>query len=90
MDRVAERLALEDAEPNLNLIQPACARGCEVESNVRMRRQPVVVFPDEPTLRREVDANVCERNAKACPVKWKFTAQDARRKLARLYPSVSQ
>ena len=45
---------------------------------------------DEPTLRREVNANVCERNAKASPVKWKFTAQDARRKLARLYPSVSQ
>ena len=47
-------------------------------------------IPDEPTLRREVNANVRERNAKASPVKWKFTAQDARRKLARLYPSVSQ
>jgi hypothetical protein len=47
-------------------------------------------IPDEPTLRREVDANVRERNAKASPVKWKFTAQDARRKLARLYPCVSQ
>ncbi len=46
-------------------------------------------IPDEPTLRREVNANVRERNAKACPVKWKFTAQDARRKLARLYPCVS-
>jgi hypothetical protein len=47
-------------------------------------------IPDEPTLRREVDANVRERNAKASPVKWKFTAQEARRKLARLYPCVSQ
>ena len=46
-------------------------------------------IPDEPTLRREVNANVRERNAKASPVKWKFTAQDARRKLARLYPRVS-
>ena len=46
--------------------------------------------PDEHTLRREVDANVRERNAKASPVKWKFTAQDARRKLARLYPCVPQ
>jgi hypothetical protein len=45
---------------------------------------------DEPTLRHEVDTNVRERNAKAIPVKWKFTAQDARRKLARLYPCVSQ
>ena len=45
---------------------------------------------DELALRHEVDANVRERNAKAVPVKWKFTAQEDRRKLARLYPCVSQ
>ena len=44
---------------------------------------------DEETLRREVEANVRERNANAIPVKWKFSTQDARRKLARLYPRVS-
>ena len=44
---------------------------------------------DEETLRREVDANVRERNTKAVPVKWKFSTQDARRKLARMYPRVS-
>jgi len=44
---------------------------------------------DEETLRREVEANVRERNAKAIPIKWKFSTQDARRKLARLYPCVS-
>ncbi|MDR3352385.1 MAG: hypothetical protein LBO00_05135 [Zoogloeaceae bacterium] len=27
-----------------------------------------------------------ERNAKSLPVKWQFSIQDARRKLARLYP----
>ena len=43
--------------------------------------------PDEHTLRREVDSNVRERNAKASPVKWKFTAQDARRKLAKSFLS---
>jgi hypothetical protein len=43
-------------------------------------------FPDEATLRREIDANVSERNAN---VKWRFTAQDARHKLARLYPRLS-
>ena len=47
-------------------------------------------IPDETTLRLEVNANVRERNARASPVKWKFTAQEARRKLARLYPCVSQ
>ncbi len=44
---------------------------------------------DEATLRHEVDANVRERNAKAVPVKWKFSTQDARRKLTRIYPRVS-
>ncbi|MBK8320845.1 MAG: transposase [Betaproteobacteria bacterium] len=44
---------------------------------------------DGRLLRREIGANVRERNAKAAPVKWRFTTQDARRKLARLYPRVS-
>ena len=46
-------------------------------------------IPDEETLRKHVEANVKERNAKAEPVKWRFNTQDARRKLARLYPSGS-
>jgi len=44
---------------------------------------------DEDSLRREIEANVHERNAKAAPVKWRFTTQDARGKLTRLYPRVS-
>jgi hypothetical protein len=44
---------------------------------------------DEASLRREIDANVRERNAKPAPVKWRFSTQEARRKLARLYPRVS-
>ncbi len=46
-------------------------------------------IPDEDTLRRQVEANVRERNTYAAPVKWKFSTQDARRKLARIYPRVS-
>ena len=46
-------------------------------------------IPDKEILRREVEANVRERNLKAKPVNWRFTNQDARRKLARLYPAVS-
>ena len=38
----------------------------------------------------EVEANVKERNLKATPVNWRFTTQDARRKLFRLYPCVSK
>jgi hypothetical protein len=46
-------------------------------------------IPDREILHREVEANVQERNLKAKPVNWRFTNQDARRKLARLYPAVS-
>jgi transposase len=43
-------------------------------------------IPDQDTLLREVEANVREHNAKATSVNWRFTTQEARRKLARLYP----
>jgi len=46
-------------------------------------------IPDKARLRREVEANVRERNVKATPVNWRFTTQEARRKLARLYPCTS-
>lgn len=44
---------------------------------------------DEKILKMVVDANVAERNAQARPVKWKFTTNDARVKMRRLYPIVS-
>jgi len=44
---------------------------------------------DEDSLKRIIAANVAERNAKAQPVKWKFTTRDARVKLQRLYPVIS-
>lgn len=44
---------------------------------------------NEETLKRVIDANVAERNRRAEPVKWRFTTNDARTKLRRLYPIVS-
>lgn len=46
-------------------------------------------IPDEAMLKREVAANVAERNARAHQVQWKFSSKDARKKLQRLYPSIS-
>ena len=46
-------------------------------------------IPDKDHLRREVEANANARNAKAAPVNWRFTSQDVRRKLTRLYPRFS-
>lgn len=47
-------------------------------------------IPDQDTLRRVVNANIQERNSNASPVRWRFTTQNARRKLARLYPCLSE
>lgn len=59
--------------------------GLAVLSNMCLSQR----IPEEETLRQQVTANVSERNAKASPVKWKSTTQEARRKLNRLYPRVS-
>ncbi len=40
---------------------------------------------DEDSLERAVSACVSERNAIGASIDWRFTAQDARRKLHRLY-----
>jgi len=45
-------------------------------------------IPNEAALKRKIAANVAERNARAQPVKWKFTTEDARGKLQRLYPAI--
>jgi hypothetical protein len=44
---------------------------------------------NEDALKRVIAANVAERNRRAEPVKWRFTTTDARTKLRRLYPIVS-
>jgi len=46
-------------------------------------------IPDKERLRCEVEANIQHRNSLAKRVNWRFTSQDARRKLGRLYPRVS-
>lgn len=43
-------------------------------------------IPDEETLEREVGAWERERNERGATVNWRFTSEDAREKLARLYP----
>ena len=46
-------------------------------------------IPDKDHLQREEEANINARNAKAASVNWRFTSQDTRRKMARLYPRFS-
>ena len=42
--------------------------------------------PDELALHRAINAYEAERNAKGTTINWRFTTQDARTKLQRLYP----
>ena len=44
---------------------------------------------DEDSLEKAVRACVSERNAIGASINWRSTAQDARRKLHRLYPCQS-
>lgn len=45
-------------------------------------------IPDRETLEREVAAWEAERHALGGPVNWRFTTDDTRVKLKRLYPSI--
>lgn len=45
-------------------------------------------IPERETLAREVKAWEARHNASPTPVKWRFTTENARVKLKRLYPSI--
>lgn len=59
----------------------------EIEFSVLARSCLRQRVPTEAALCREVQALERERNAAQAAINWRFTAQDARRKLHRLYPS---
>jgi len=61
----------------------------EIEFSVFSRQACAGYIPDEETLQRQVIALENERNARHATANWRFTSQDARVKLHRLYPSPS-
>ena len=46
-------------------------------------------LPDRDTVNAEVTAWTKARNLNAAPANWRFTTEDARIKLKRLYPKIS-
>lgn len=60
----------------------------ELELSVLARQCLERRIPDKEALTLEVEAWTRSRNAQASPVDWRFTTQDARIKLKRLYPSI--
>jgi hypothetical protein len=61
----------------------------EIEFSIFARQAWRGYIPDEHTLRHNVQVLETERNATQATVNWLFTSQDARVKLHRLYPSIS-
>jgi len=59
----------------------------EIELSILSRQCISRRIPDQETLRREVEIWGKERNEKESTVDWRFTTDDARIKLKRLYPS---
>jgi hypothetical protein len=61
----------------------------EIELSVFSRQCLDRRIPDEETLKRETKKLEEGRNAAFARIEWRFTTEDARRKLHRLYPSTS-
>ncbi len=61
----------------------------EIELSVLTRQCLDRRIPDEATLKREITAYEERRNEAQATIDWRFTSQDARIKLHRLYPSTS-
>jgi DDE superfamily endonuclease len=60
----------------------------EIELSVLHRQCLATRIPDQPTLIDTVSAWQQRRNARSSTVSWRFTTDDARIKLHRLYPSL--
>ena len=80
--RVLKRLELHYSPKHGSWLNMA-----EIELSVLGRQCLAGRIPDQQTLRREVAAWESARNGKGSTVDWRFTTQDARIKLKRLYPS---
>lgn len=62
----------------------------EIEFSVLTRQCLDRRIPDADTLHQEIAAWEASRNANASTVNWQFTTDDARIKLAQLYPSINE
>ncbi len=82
--RIAKRLEFHHTPKHGSWLNMA-----EIEFSVLARACLRGRSGDEDSLERAVSASVSERNGIGAAINWRFTAQDARRKLYRLYPCQS-
>ena len=81
--RLLERVEMHDTPKHGSWLNMA-----ETELSVLTTQCVDRRIPDPTTLTQEVAAGERQRNAAQCRVDWRFTTQDARIKLKRLYPSI--
>jgi len=81
--RIAEKLEIHYTPKHGSWLNMA-----EIELSVLSRQCLKRRIPDQDTLYQEVTAWETDRNAAASSVNWRFTTEDARIKLKRLYPIV--
>ena len=81
--RLAERLEIHYTPKHGSWLNIA-----EIELSALSRQCLGRRIPDLPTLRREISAWQQHRNHRGAPVHWRFTTEDARIKLIRLYPKL--
>ena len=62
----------------------------ELEFSVLSRQCLARRIPDEATLSRELQAYETRRNVAQAKITWRFTSEQARVKLQRLYPTIPQ
>ena len=62
----------------------------EIELSVLSRQWLERRVPDMETLQAEVTAWYERRNATESSINWRFTTEDARIKLKKLYPSIQE
>ena len=80
-ERIAEKIAFHYTPKHGSWLNIA-----EIEFSVLRRQCLCRRIPDQETLKREVQAWQNRRNQQRASVNWRFTTDDARIKLKKLYP----
>ena len=75
--------------PHERLLNPLGLNMAEIELSVLSRQCLNRRIPDIETLKEEVTAWCDKRNEQETWIDWRFTTEDARIKLKRLYPSIN-
>lgn len=81
--RIARKLALHYTPKHGSWLNMA-----EIELSVLQHQCLDRRIPDEAMLQREIAAWEAQRNTEQATINWRFSVTDARKKLARLYPSL--